>query len=351
MQQWDSYVVEPIQASDFRAEILALWHEREDDDALNSSVFQWFLERYPFAGLYVYGLFHDVDGQKSLIGIQALIVRNWLVEGEAGQFGNACALVVGRHYRSLGPALKLVRTTLGAAPAVADFFYSFPNRLATPLFKRAGSLYMDEMARYSKPLKTRIFFERHRRLKSVAGLSSVTDSVLALVDYWNGLWCRRLKYEVVATPDQRFDVLWQHCEKQRWVIGDRGSAYLGWRLSNFPRVKNRIVAFYANDPAQLSGYVAYYVDTQGSFFVEDFLARDGVAGLRCLLIQFILYARKHKAQSISAEFFGDQAIVDLLRKLHFYKRDVRPIYTVSSKYKMEEMGRKRWYVTHLDEDQ
>ena len=136
MQQWDSYVIEPIQASDFRPAILALWDEREDDEALNAAVFQWFLESYPSPGTHVFGLFHDVDGQRSLIGIQALVVRDWFVEGAAGRLGNVCALVVGRQYRSLGPALKLVRTTLGAAPAMADFFYSFPNRLATPLFKR-----------------------------------------------------------------------------------------------------------------------------------------------------------------------------------------------------------------------
>jgi len=353
-QRWDLYAVESVKPSDYSEGIMAIWNEKQDaNSAMNASVYQWFFGDYPFPGLHSYGLFHQSqpDHDSQLIGIQAIMVRDWMVEGEPAQMGNVCALIVGKQYRSLGPAMKLVRTTLESVPTCCDFCYGFPNRFSEPLFKRVGSHLMGDIARYSKLLRVQDFLARHPRLKHFAKLAFVADGMLALEDRWKSLLCRKLHCEEVSSPDQRFDALWADCDKQRWVIGERGSRYLSWRLQQFPRVQNRILAFHEGDPQRLAGYVAYFDDGEGNFFIEDFLSRDGLPGLKGLLLQFLRYARRCRARSVSVEFFGDEDVVALLRQLRFYRRDSRPVYTVDGKYKTDVLKSKRWYITHVDEDQ
>lgn len=346
----NTYSVRQIDPIEFRDAALAIMGS--DNKSLDETVFDWFYRDNPYQDLQLYALFCRTEAGEKMVGWKTIMPRQWLFEGKLYSFGNMCGLKVDQKHRSLGPALTLLRYSLEHAKQSTDFCYGFPNKSAQPLFKRIGSKPIGEFARYAKPLKTKDFIAADHRLSKFAFAAKAIDTFLQLETLILRALSGRLLVTETATPDDSFDELWKNANKENWVIGERSSRFLRWRACAYPLGVCHIVTFKHSNTSPLFGYVSFVINPDGIIHINDFLCLEGTAGIKKLLLNFLVYIRKFCAKGVSIGFFGDQDVINTLSGLRFSKRDQRPIFTADGRSLTHaEVGDREWYVTAVDEDQ
>ncbi len=331
--------------------ILDLFAQQGQTPAEAERNYQWFFDEHAFSQLKLQVLSHHEPAGEVPVGVVAMIAREWSDEGAGKELALLGNLIVDQQHRSLGPAVKLMRETLETVSTSVDFCYLLPNKKAEPLLKRLGAVKLGELVRYAKPLKTRRILAQHARARRLAFLAPLLDLALALEEWIPRWFSVSLVLEPEAVPDARFDQLWQQCSRQEWLIGKRDAAYLRWRCTDYPKGKVRILAIRKKGEDELFGYIAYGQDHHRNIHIDDVLCRDGLAGLRPLLLAFLAFVRRHDARSVSVSFFGDERVVAVLRSLRMLPREGRPLYVAPGRDSVEQMQDKRWYLTQIDEDQ
>ena len=143
----------------------------------------------------------------------------------------------------------LVRATQTMAHALGDVSYGYPNRLAAPVFLRAGYRVLGSLTRHALVLRHRRFMdERLARTPALRAPAAVALDAAraALVSARALAAARRYRLTWPEDVDERFDRLW-HAAGPAFLVGQRDAAFLRWRFLHHPGQRYALAALHQKD--------------------------------------------------------------------------------------------------------
>jgi len=252
-----------------------------------------------------------------IIGTETVTYRDWFNGDKKFTIGIFGDFFVDQKFRSLGPALKLLRHSVDFAQQNNYLVYGFPNRKAQPVFRRAGFKPANKLTRYAKVFKSREALEKHAKLGKYAWLSPLVDFALRLEDLLRLF--SRLPYDVefgkAAHPDTAKLVRKAAESNPELFIGDRSQGYLNWRFAHNPLCEFEFLS--VSKGGELLGYAVCSSDQEGNFAIEDFLVEDFNRHTQVVLSFVVGAIRKRKAKSLSFTCSSSRTFENSLQKLRF----------------------------------
>ncbi len=281
--------------------------------------YAWLHERNP-AGPAALWLARDADGRP--VGTVAVHPHRVLVGGHLRRVGQPTDFVVDSAARAFGPALALQRAVLPTCvTGEFAFLYGFPNPHARAVFDRLGYR-TGAAARLARPLRTRGYLERDRRVGRAARLLAVPiDAALRMVarETYRRL-PRGLRLERLHAFDDDFDAFWERVRGRyaRTVVADRSSPYMNWRYAECPVRRYEMAAL--RDGGDICATIVWHRIGR-VLHVAELLARDGET-FDVMLAAFLRSQRRSPVDAVSATLLGDALVAHRLTHFGFTRRDL-----------------------------
>lgn len=293
------------------------------------------------------------DGEA--VGTSALSLRRVIADGRVVTAGVAGDLAVDKAHRSLQPALALQKAVIASAGPEIDFVYGLPNERAMPLMKRAGYSAAAEVHRFASVLRSAEYVRRHRRLRMLAPLASVADSVRALIRK------RQVRIERIGTFCERFEELWDRCKPQSGVVTVRDRSFLEWRFTHCPLRQYETVVTSASKAGRLNGYAVFTIQ-DGLVHCADLFVSDYQRDVPPLLSMMATRGYEAGAAALSIPGVLPPPLLDVLIACGFRQRTgpaggpstgttVRARTLLAYASRPDHSAHKGpWYFTPADED-
>jgi hypothetical protein len=329
------YTARPLRLDEDREReaLIRLWAENMGDPRIRDATHErmrWLYEANPSGWPRTWV---GVAADQSVIGCGSLLPRRMLVGGRQLIAGILIDFAVDRRHRLAGPAIVLQRAIMeGSRDAGFDFLLGWPNAKSVAVMKRIGYMAVGLTRSWVKPLRTAsrlgpLIAERFAtRLPSwVApeGLARfggpVLDRLLLVRDF-----ARRAIHlpgtQLVLSDriDARVDELWARAATS-FTVGEKTSAYLGWRYSGFPTERYRFGLLMERRSDRLLGYVAFALRGDAAHVVDLFV-EDIDRHVGPLLLGLGSAMRRESVRSISLTYLGTQRLSDHLPRLGFFDR-------------------------------
>jgi hypothetical protein len=299
------------------------------------------------AGAGVALLLYPAEGSQPA-GIQGLHPRRF-------HLGDRCLRAVGladyavdAAHRSLGPALMLMRHGTQLAGERFDLTYGLPNQKAAAVLARAGLRRLGLVQRYAKPLRSGLQLAQ-RLPRALAGvLAPFVDGAMRLQDLWRSFTVRpRLQCAEAAWADADLDALWAR-RPASLLLSERSGEMLRWRYGLPERGRWRL-SLARDNQGTVRGHVVWRL-VDGFAEIGDFFTDDPDRLTTALLLAFASEARRAGAASISAMFFGREAVARGLRLAGLLPRPQQaPLFTLPAD-EAAWADPDRWYLTSFDND-
>jgi hypothetical protein len=205
-------------------------------------------------------------------------------------------------YRTLGPALMLMKAVTALARSRVDLLYSFPNASSAPVCRRAGLRHLGTQIAYA-----RILDDRHPRVQRRLGL------LRPLSRPWLGLGLRLAEYlrSWVLRPHMRcepcsfdhpsIDEVWARRPAQL-LLGERSAAMLRWRFGQAVGDDWKCCLALSAE-GQTLGVLVWQLH-HGTARIGDFFSVSPTAHTASMLNAFCRLAREAGAHSVTLQFFG-----------------------------------------------
>lgn len=256
--------------------------------------------------------------------------------------------VVNADHRSLGPALKLMRSGVQIGTERFDLVYGLPNPKAAPVCARAGLKRLGMVQRYAKPMASREHLARHLPGWLVSWCAPFVDLGMAGRDALRSV---RNPTRLACSPahwnDPALDELWSH-RPATTLLSERSGRMLQWRFGVEGRGEWQLCLAHDNS-ARVCGYVVWR-NVRGFIEVGDFLAREQVSLIKPLMLAFAGMVRHTKAPSISVEFFGSSKVVAQLREAGLVARPGQAPIFAGAATPATFLSPEAWYLTSFDND-
>ena len=339
-----SFTVERADAERERSEILRLWQLGFPSEKNFEKKFDWFYIDNPAGEPLLYFLKNDGAN----IGVEGIGPKKWFVKEKRILSGLFVDLAVDPGFRSLGPALRLIREATNQTMSDVPILYGFPNPKSLPVYKRGGFEVLGEMKRYAIPLRHRDYIQKYSKVAAYL-FGGVVRNLYKLSEQIRNI---SLQKSIRCTEGERvskeFDELWNRKEK-KYCMAQRDGEFLTWRFQNHPVRDDVLFTIRSKDTSELLGYIVYKISPDDNVIITDFLAQDDEISLTALFRLFIQKMRKAGHKSISVEFFGEDSVAQVLMKTGFKLRDATPIIYTLNKDKLDaDLG--SWYLTGADRD-
>jgi len=345
------YAIRLATTAEDRAAILALWGQAFPAPQQHPIKYDWCYGQTPQGQGRLYVMSAD-DG--AVIGVQGIVPRHWYIKGTVVATGICADLVVDKNYRSIGPALTMVRQVveLEQRSGDASLLYGFPNPKSESLYRRAGYSKLGVITRFARPLRLQVWLQRKGIPNPLAwGLGKLADLAYQ-VRLLSGtlLSTRRWRSTPVSQFDARFDSFWARIAGNAPPMVVRDRAYLHWRFGNNFAGQTQVMVLESLD-GQIDAYVVYMFSADGLVHVLDFLAADDSQTLVVLLKRFARAMYRQGRSGIMLEFSGPATIDACLRRCGFSAREANPIYAVSGQAEIGWRESDPSYFTSSDRDQ
>ena len=291
-----------------------------------------------------------------IIGATAIFPRKvyangqYLLAGITGDFG------VSKNHRILGPAIQLQKAVISAAQMRKfDFLYGYPNQKSYPVQKRVGFKAVAATIRMVKYLKSYDYVRTHIKLPVVSTiLSKPVDLFLKILSRERRQKSRHdLRFEVLASFDERFDHLWKTASRNQTIIGERTSAFLNWRFTECPYQTYKSFTMSERGSNQILGYIVYSASDR-VVKITDLLVSDVNSVLDALLSEFLLFQRNEEMKAISIIFLPNNTLVKKLKEYGFSNRkDTRNVVVYAdlrSPLSSQLLDQDIWYLNDTDFD-
>jgi len=341
----DSLFVVRANVQKDRDEILRLWQLEFSSVKKTEEKYDWFYRNNPAGEPYLYLL----KSGNNNVGIEGIGPKNCSLNGESIKSGLFVDLVVDPAFRSLGPALRLIKGSTQQSSCDLPILYGFPNPKSLPVYKRGGFELLGMMSRYAKPLRYAAYIQQHSKLFAQLFGGGIDYSFRLIENLANKKLHKSLRCTIGNCFDKDFDLLWSLCKKGSLCLAQRDGRFLRWRFENNPVNNYELCVIDSRATGVIVGYIVYKISAEGNVVIMDFLASDDddLLGLFRLFCQNMRQAG-HK--SISVEFFGAESVVKALRQSGFKYRDAQPVICALNSSKLGNNSPKDWYITSADRD-
>jgi GNAT superfamily N-acetyltransferase len=332
--------------------ITGLWAQGLEglvDDVAAAKYREYYVENPAGHGICL--LLHDgVSGEA--IGVQGLIPRTFY-DGERRIDGVTLAdFVVAPGHRSLGPALKLMRTCIALTKERFAFAYGTPNEKSGAILKRAGLRAFGNLTRYTKVLRSESFWRTRLPRWIVPLVAIAVDAMLACADIGRGwLYGRHWQWSEQTGFGPELEEIWQGRGVQV-MAGERTPSILHWRYSSSDPASPWRISL-ATDPSNAPLAYVIWRQRNGIAMVSDFFCCDAVRSSRALLQSFIGHVRQFPVHRVSLEFFGHASVVAALAACGFVARGQSPILFIENTRDEMHSGRlspNAVFMTSFDRD-
>jgi hypothetical protein len=319
-----------------RVEVCRLWADnlRLERPADEKFRWQYRLAPHPARSIHVIR-WQDEAGARHTVGTGGVSERRYHLAGQDVRVGVVGDVAVDREHRGLLPALRLLRAVRESIDADLDVAYGFPNAKADGVMLRAGFHRLGKARRYARVLRHAGYVGRlaERLPKLPPLLVPLTARVLAtpIVAAAGGAVIDAARLVGVAPGaaraaahhrlawadhfDQRFDALWMAARSAYPMIGERTSAFLGWR---YPVCDIATLTRRGDGALRAYAIVEIHPSTRAAHLHDVFGHPGDLAALFDLLLP-ALYLRG--AASVSVRFLGAPRVAELLAARGFEPRD------------------------------
>lgn len=292
------------------------------------------------------------QGKQSAQGAQGLHARRFQRGAQTLTAAALADLVVNVEHRSLGPALMLMRRSVELAQTHFDFTYGLPNERAVAVCARAGLQPLGLMQRYAKPLASREKLGQRIPAFLAMLFAPLVDRALTARDAWRGARLGlRLTCRSCSWSDPALDDVWAH-RGAEMLLSVRSAVILRWRFdgSRLPQSTPRWDVCVAVDASTaVQGYVVWR-QIDGFVEVGDFFVKDVTQHLAPMMLGFARYAKRHRAVSLSVEFFGDPRVVQGLLAAGLHLRPESTPVFIGAATPSALTDPAQWYFTAFDND-
>jgi len=281
--------------------------------------------------------------------VQGFVPRRfWMGERETIAAVMADFVVVPAH-RSLGPALKLMRTGIELGKARFSFSYGTPNEKSLAIVRRAGLETIGVFTRYTKVLRSESYWRRRIPSWLTPVAAALVDLGILAVDLGRG-WLRGNPFHWAERVDfgVEFDRIWQMRSVHR-VYGDRSCGTLAWRYPAGSGQGAWRISLASSAGGDVLGYVVWRL-RNGTVMVNDFLVVESGASQRTFLHSFSQYVRRFAVDRVSVEFYGASDVVEALRDCGFAPREQSSIVRASQQGGDVSLSQASAYMTSFDRD-
>jgi len=286
-----------------------------------------------------------------IVGTSAAHPKKLVMDGKVETVLNLSDFAFERAYRTIGPALKLLRASL--APIEEGHFvasYDHPSPSMAALYVRLGRAALGPWRRYARRLRVDDLAHKRfgdRRVVDVALLGvhlavrlrdRLIDGRSQGVDLVSGL-----------PPTGEIDRLDSEWQTSRFRLA-RSAAYVKWRFFENVTGKHEIIGAYGKG-GRLRGYVVYRDVDRDTIKVLDLVAPGDDRVARALLgaVLGVAHARRTRGLAVTT-LAGGQAERQLV-SLGFWKREDGPgvvIWSKDARHGLYDPA--EWWLVEGDED-
>lgn len=320
-----------------------------DEDYVTQK-YKWLNELNP-AGFSLSYLLKDLEAE-SAIGTHSICKREFVYSGKKLAAGVMIDFAVDRSYRSLGPAMFLLKNATKDASDKLSFLYGFPNRKAAPVFKRAGARSLGETRRMVRVLTSEKYIKDKVPDWLLGPVSSLLNLGVKAFDYACYLYASAsVTAHWSEVPDELIDQLWQTSEYNQVMLSRRDAKTLNWRPLNGVKYTDLNTVLFTdrkNDNSPL-GYITYYLNGDSVQVLDFFVKAPDSVLVRKIWLSFLWRVRKFHKTNVFFEFFGPEEIRKGLASVGFIKRESANIILIPGTDDVPE-SEENWYITSFDRD-
>lgn len=298
--------------------ILNFW--RENHPKPLEAKYRWMYENSPTGRPIVWILRHTESGD--CVGMVALFPRRMSTKEGLIRAGVIGDLLVNQKHRTLGPAVKLLRSTLTAVhDGDVDLIYTFPNKAADGVAKVAGYRHLGRLLRLVKVLRTQEYLHDLGFPRFLAKLlSSPIDFFLkaASIETWKSRNKRVLCRETHVV-DASFQLLWEESSPSFEIAGERTQDYVKWKFLHDPDDVNRIFAAFDASSGKLLAYIVYRKE-RNSFEVREYIVGSDEEAGTTLMANFFRHARSLGVASVTVNLLENVHLISKMQRFGFGDR-------------------------------
>ena len=342
--------IRPANAANDRSTVLRLL-EGNLPEAANERRYDWAYLNNP-DGIASVWLAETTDGEA--IGTSAGFPRQFRINGDRVHALVLSDFAIDRRYRTLGPALALLRASLASIDEGSfEFALDHPSESMLSIYRRLGGSELGQQRRYVRPLKISGAAARRWGAGPISGIfGSIGDFALHAADR-----VRRVPGGMVVGTHsgdltEEFARLGRELEKRRAICGDRSADYLNWRYQNGIRFSNSTVT--VRSDRDLVAYAVLQQSEAATATIVEFVCRPDPAIETALFRATIEVARSANVESLQASCIEASAWCKLLEGLGFVAREqsTGPVVYVSKKSSLSAIltDKDNWWITDGDRD-
>jgi GNAT superfamily N-acetyltransferase len=345
------FTVNEISLGLHAADVEGLWQRNLadlSDTDLSKKLRLGYLENPAGEGL---GLALKGDGSDAMVGVICLHPRSMYHGATALRSANMADFAVEPSFRTLGPALLLMKEAVALAGRRDIFLYGLPNRNSAAVCRRAGLNVLEGgQLRYARALTG-----NHPRVQglppAVAMLvKPVIGLALRMAEAWRALTLKpRLHCTATTFDDPAIDALWAR-RPQDLLLGERSNAMMRWRygLDGRGDWNVTLVRTTSGEPV---GMVVWRKQGGAADF-GDFFSIDPAHLTAPMINAFCRFVRPQGVHSVSLTFFGSQAVIDQLTRAGLRSRGEASavVLDATATNVPELVDVERWYLTAFDSD-
>lgn len=257
-------------------------------------------------------------------------------------------------YRTLGPALTLLRATLEPMQQGRfTFSYDHPSPAMCAVYERMGGRTVSQRRRWVRLLKVSAQLEK--RLTGLGGglIGWLGDRALGARDT---LRRRRPRFKVeplAGVPGPEFDRLDEDTAHQARVRGVRSAAYLTWRYLGHTDAPHDILC--ARDGNVLLGYLVFRPRAPQVLAIVDVVTRGEPDIAAALITELVALGRARGAAALWATVLDGSPAQSLFPRHGFVARETAPgvaLYGPQAPAAVTEAisAARSWWMLEGDED-
>jgi hypothetical protein len=270
------------------------------------------------------------DASGDVVGVQTAIPH--ATEGVLGEarWGALADFMVSGEYRTLGPAMKLLRGTLSLAADSMDVIYSWSNARSAAVYGRAGLHPVCRSTIYRHPLHVADLSPTPGVVRRTRALAGLMDAGIYLWDRAREFrWARRFDFTVGDGVPADVDEVRARLGSLPFQASRRDTATLRWRFREaLDNGEVRSVLARDGRTGECVGYVLLQMGGKTAAVVDFFTGGDP-GPLAGLLTEVEMVARAGGASVVELEFVGSAPFHACIERAGFFPRESNAVHATT----------------------